>query len=580
MQTQVCEVIRDVDGWLAESRGLFVSVEHERSSLEEGLLSLQGLGDRLEAPLFILLCGGTGVGKSTLLNAMAGAEIAESSPIRPTTDRFTIYHHVANELCIPEELAALGQRVRHERSLLRDKVLIDAPDFDSTTLEHKSVLRKALELSDLVVVLATPEKYANAELHRILRAYRAGREYVFLLNRLDHGIEPEVVDDFRGELSKAGFAEVTVLKLSARDALAHKLGQQSSADLALGDFERLERIIERELSRVRIREIKRKNLDTLTRRLVSRLNAAVPQDLEGRLARWLAAARRLAEELGGALGARFARGVTRSERLRSELEARLATSYEGLMGVYQALVWAIRGLAGRGMAGGPAALALEVVGATGVSIGAGARESGGLKGSLRSVAAPPEPPPGQDEETLAEEIELAAQRMDDLGDEEGISPPAEPLCGNRALAMAGSARSAASREIEHAVLGLWHPRDRSARARALSVLLNLAPVAVIVYTLVRWLHGFAVGTPMPPGWFTAGLLITLFVLVALGRLIDVVARRRAPRLVERIAQSAASAASERVEAPLLGRVSAHQQLVSSAGARLAALSRRVGGRCE
>src|SRR6516225_10340898 len=35
--------------------------------------------------LVIMLMGGTGVGKSTLLNALAGAEIAKASLARPTT---------------------------------------------------------------------------------------------------------------------------------------------------------------------------------------------------------------------------------------------------------------------------------------------------------------------------------------------------------------------------------------------------------------------------------------------------------------------------------------------------------------
>src|SRR6266852_1738799 len=44
--------------------------------------------------LVIVLMGGTGVGKSTLLNALAGGAIAQASFARPTTrDPVVYYHH-------------------------------------------------------------------------------------------------------------------------------------------------------------------------------------------------------------------------------------------------------------------------------------------------------------------------------------------------------------------------------------------------------------------------------------------------------------------------------------------------------
>src|SRR5437660_109640 len=43
--------------------------------------------------LVVMLMGGTGVGKSTLLNALAGAPIASASFTRPTTRDPVVYFH-------------------------------------------------------------------------------------------------------------------------------------------------------------------------------------------------------------------------------------------------------------------------------------------------------------------------------------------------------------------------------------------------------------------------------------------------------------------------------------------------------
>src|SRR5262249_23567414 len=43
--------------------------------------------------LVVVFVGGTGVGKSTLLNALAGKSIATAGLVRPTTQTPTLYHH-------------------------------------------------------------------------------------------------------------------------------------------------------------------------------------------------------------------------------------------------------------------------------------------------------------------------------------------------------------------------------------------------------------------------------------------------------------------------------------------------------
>ena len=78
--------------------------------------------------------GGTGVGKSTLLNALAGGDIAQASIARPTTRDPVVYYHESIKADRLDPALRQCRLMPHDRANLAQKVIVDTPDLDSNDL--------------------------------------------------------------------------------------------------------------------------------------------------------------------------------------------------------------------------------------------------------------------------------------------------------------------------------------------------------------------------------------------------------------------------------------------------------------
>jgi len=105
----------------------------------------------------LALVGGTGVGKSSLLNALAGAPVSPASPRRPTTSEPVAWVPGAEREALGSLLDWLGvSEVReHRADGLGSIAILDLPDMDSVVGAHRERVEALLPLVDAVVVLDT-----------------------------------------------------------------------------------------------------------------------------------------------------------------------------------------------------------------------------------------------------------------------------------------------------------------------------------------------------------------------------------------------------------------------------------------
>lgn len=137
----------------------------------------------------LALVGGTGVGKSSLLNALAHGVVSAASVRRPTTAEPIAWVPRTEREALGPLLEWLDIReVReHEEKDLGLVAILDLPDVDSIAPEHRARVESLLPRIDAVAWIADPEKYADAVLHdQFFRSWlpRIARQVV-VVNKAD-----------------------------------------------------------------------------------------------------------------------------------------------------------------------------------------------------------------------------------------------------------------------------------------------------------------------------------------------------------------------------------------------------------
>ena len=195
----------------------------------ETLLRRSGERMRMSAShTVVAMAGGTGSGKSSLFNALAGATFSPAGVMRPTTKHLHACVWGMEGAAPLLDWLSVQRRHRYARASALDEgeasltglLLLDLPDHDSVVTGSAAMVDRLVKLADMLVWVLDPLKYADASVHRRYLVPLAGHAAVttVVLNKSDTLTPDQVADcaaDLRRLLDAEGLIETPVLVTSA-----------------------------------------------------------------------------------------------------------------------------------------------------------------------------------------------------------------------------------------------------------------------------------------------------------------------------------------------------------------------------
>ena len=204
----------------------------------------EGLNDQV--PLKLLLLGGTGVGKSSLINALAQKEISSVSHLlRAHTSEFVVYLHQDWKEKItkkntqvdsgstdplffwPHHLWSLTQIAYHDIDTLKHLWLVDAPDIDSIISLHLERVKQLLPFIDLPICVCSPQKYRDLAGKEVLQLIHKKRLFIAIMNQIDRvpsSDHQELLEDASSFMDSLGHTNINWFVTSVTERDPQKAG--------------------------------------------------------------------------------------------------------------------------------------------------------------------------------------------------------------------------------------------------------------------------------------------------------------------------------------------------------------------
>jgi hypothetical protein len=205
-----------------------------RSEWEQVAPRLDRARRELSRVLVVGVVGGTGTGKSTLVNALAGADVSDAGDIaRPTTiSPIVVVARDVDLSWLPiDEMR--GRVVRSDSLAVANIVLVDCPDPDTQADEpaaraaggpprpsdsnrNRDLLEAVLPACDVLLLVATAQKYRSWIVAREVAAFAPGRPLLFVQTHASR--DPDIRADWRRELESQGFSVPRIFRLDGVEA--------------------------------------------------------------------------------------------------------------------------------------------------------------------------------------------------------------------------------------------------------------------------------------------------------------------------------------------------------------------------
>jgi len=256
MLAQVDELVAKLNEWV-EPEIRWEPIKQSQALIRRLLRRIEGLRIRLESPLVVATFGGTGTGKSALVNALIGREVSASARQRPTTLRPLLLVHSQTDvemLGLPVDKLEV---VKLDSPLLRDIAIIDCPDPDTSEAasagSNLEQLHQLLPHCDVLIYTSTQQKYRSARVVDELGQAATGCRLIFVQTHAD--VDEDIREDWAAQLS----GRYEVPDLFFVDSL-RALQEQQAGHRPSGDFHKLQNLLTTQLAASQRTLIRRANL--------------------------------------------------------------------------------------------------------------------------------------------------------------------------------------------------------------------------------------------------------------------------------------------------------------------------------
>jgi hypothetical protein len=271
---QVDDLLGRLNSWL-DVEPSWEPLQGCRALLRRVLSRAETLRIRLEAPLVVATFGGTGTGKSALINALVGRECTASGRQRPTTTKPILVAHPLTELeSLGVPLDAFEITIV-DAPVLRDIVVLDCPDPDTNEAETSGSnlerLRQLLPHCDVLIYTSTQQKYRSARVVQELSQAAAGCRLIFVQTHAD--LDVDIREDWRRQLAE----HYEVPDVFFVDSL-RALREQAAGHRPTGDFSRLLDVLTRELGTAQRTQVRRANLLDLIQAALGRCQQSLSEN--------------------------------------------------------------------------------------------------------------------------------------------------------------------------------------------------------------------------------------------------------------------------------------------------------------